>query len=169
MDLRSTLTRAIGWRWMPCVAPVVGSLSFVVLCVAIVPDDIGPMSASPASAAAARDKKTGAEDTPAEPTDEESEADGKAPGSRAARRLAAPAPAKITTRTTDTVRSLFKGREGLAAEPPGAEPPSVPPRAPGGPAPVVALPGAPPLPPVSNLPAEPDPAADPNPDTALPR
>ena len=169
MDLRSTLTRAIGWRWMPCVAPVVGALSFVVLCIAIVPDDIGPMTASPASTAAARNKKTGPEDTPAEPADEESEADGsKELGSRAARRHASPAPAKLTTRTTDTVRSLFKGRDGLAAEPLGAEPHGVPPP-PGGPAPLVELPATPPLPPVSNQPAGDDPAADPNPDTALPR
>jgi len=166
MDLRSTLARAIAWRWMPTVAPVAGTLTFVVLCIAIVPDDFGSMTGPPSSKSAARDKIADPKAAPAESDDHEVDGEGTDTAPRTPHKHATPLPAKVTTRTTDTVRSLFRKVDPAAADSP--EPPIQPPPPPGGPAPIVAVPDAPPLPPVSNLPGA-DPADDPNPDTGLPR
>jgi len=149
---------------MPTVAPVAGTLTFVVICIAIVPDDIGPVTAAPSSTAA-RDKKADSAAAPTETDEQDPDAEAADKGLRTPRKHASPLPAKVTNRTTDTVRSMFRGA-GTPAADPAQEPPIHPPPPPGGPAPVVAIPDTPPLPPVSNVP---DPAEVPNPDTALPR
>ena len=44
-----SIVRVLGWRWTPCVALVMGSLAFVALAFAIIPERIGPVAArSPA-------------------------------------------------------------------------------------------------------------------------
>jgi hypothetical protein len=158
MDPRPTLARFFAWRWTPCVAPVVGSLSFVVLCIAVVPDDIGPVTASPTGAvptksvAGSTELGTSSDDDAAGPNED-------SPRSPARHRLA-PTP-RITSRTTGALGS-FLGRsrtttaaEHLPADNTPSPSPALPPEAPAEP------------PAAADPQDEPDFHADPDPDTSL--
>jgi len=132
MDLGSTITRAIGWRWTPCVAPLLGSIAFVVFCIAVVPDDIGPLNGPSRSSSDRGDSNPAAEPSPDTPlVDPTSTSAAASPR----RHRDAPTP-RVTSKTSDTIQSFFRTREALPVEPadpdpgePAAPPPPPPPTA----------------------------------------
>jgi hypothetical protein len=151
MDPRAAIMRVVNWRWTPCFAPMIGSLSFVVLCIAIVPEDIGPPPGSASGSVATRDSTTTG-------TDEDSEGADDTPSKKDARttrasRGAHRATPQVTNRTSDALGSFFRAKETLPVEPvdPDPEPPPPPPP----PAPTATIYTLPEPPPFATVPLPP--------------
>lgn len=152
MDPLALFRRVMAWRWTPCVAPVLGSLSMALVTLAVIPDEIGGASSS--GPLALRDKKDASSST----------APGNAPdapdttGLNASSRRTS---SDIRHRAlADPVQGFFHKPQELPIEPVDPEPP---PPAPEPPPPAATLPE--PMPPAAE---EEEPGALPPPNVPLP-
>jgi hypothetical protein len=156
-------TRIIGWRWTPAFALVAGSLVFVGVVVAIVPDDLGAVAAgaerfSRATGARLGTKAASTLETSSSPSNDESTSEAREQR-RAARLGAGAEPGE----TGNVVQSIFHSapKIDLPVEPvdPTPQPPPPPPPPPPPTATIYTLENPPPPPP--NPLAVPEPPSEP--------
>jgi len=122
------VTRLFEWRWAPCVGLVLGSLAFVVLAIALIPDRLGAASDEP------EEPEVALGESPHQPASVDTEAPSVARRrSKAASRAPSPtaAPAPQAPPTTADVQSFFQA-PAMELPPPleEPEPPAPPPAAP---------------------------------------
>jgi len=141
-----SILRVIGWRWTPCLALVMGSLAFVALAFAVIPERIGPIAAR--SATPGDDTPFGLRPSTHRTRDTRSEVQASlmSPTLPAAPEPAPPSADRTSNRSA--VESLFPSTPPLqlpvAPPDPSPPPPPEPPPAPAPATTINTLPSAPP-------------------------